>query len=79
LTNELIERAQPGIKTIRTVVRSVQARPALWKALLLSPVVIGGLTCIAVGAVTGALVHRARHRARLRHYAAGRLLLAITD
>jgi len=79
LTTELIERAQPGIKTIRTVVRSVQERPALWKALLLSPIVIGGITCVAIGAVTGALAQRARHRARLRHFALGRFLLAVTD
>jgi hypothetical protein len=79
LTSELIDRAQPGIRTIRTVVAAVQERPQLWKALLLSPLVLGGLVCVAAGALTGSFVHRVRHRRRLRGNVVGRLLLAFTD
>jgi hypothetical protein len=60
-------------------VRAVQDGPRLWKALLLSPLVIGGLACVAAGALTGAAISRARRRSRLRSNAVGRLLLAITD
>lgn len=78
LASELLDRAQPSIKTLRTVVSALRgSKVTLVKSLLASPVVIGSIALLFTGALLGALTQRSRERRRLRKTLSGRLLLAV--